>query len=275
MKSALALFLVTGAPAAANPQLLDFMGGQGCTFGTESHAAAVASGFSETEIDGLVDQSLAEGTARREGDYVVLSESVCNIRVPDLSSPYSASSPEIMATTSGRDVFAADGFPGCFLNDPIGAFDVLRGKGQRSGFLDYVGFVGAGIAAGELSFYGTSPLSVPPGFMVVQGPCAEDPRIDDIRRSQLMLRALFGPMIREMGEENTCGPEAKPTATIEQMDSLIRLQGGDPESVENVGDGVNAWMWMEIFMLTAAAGWHEGMSATDMGTPRPPLCHYD
>jgi hypothetical protein len=227
------------------------------------------------EIERLVDQSLAEGTAQREGNYVVLSESVCDIRVPDLSSPYSASSPEIVAMTSEPGVFAADGFPGCFLNDPSGAFDALRGEGEGSGFLDYIRFVGAGIAAGELSFYGTSPVSVPPGFMVVQGTCAEIPQKDDIQRSQLMLQALFGPMIREMGEENTCGPEAMPTATIEQMDALIRRQGGDPESVENVGDGVNAWIWMEIFMLTAAAGWHEGMSATEKGTPRPPLCHYD
>ncbi|MGL5010599.1 MAG: hypothetical protein ACRC6I_12015, partial [Paracoccaceae bacterium] len=176
--------------------------------------------------------------------------------------------------TSAIDAYAADGEPGCFLGDVLLAIHDASGGDDDAGFANYISFVGAGIAAGELSFYGSSPLSTPPGFQVVDGTCAEIPQIDPIRRSQVMLQALFGPMIRRMSEENTCGPDALPSATIEQMDWLIRLQGGDPANMEDAGNRANAWMWMEIFMLTVAAGWHEGTTATDKGTPRPPLCHY-
>ena len=177
--------------------------------------------------------------------------------------------------TSAIDAHADQGFPGCFLQDAPAAFDALAGGGPGSGFADYVAFVGSGIAAGALAYFGSSALEAPPGFQVVAGPCANVPQIESIRRRQATLRAVFGPMIRRMGEENTCAPEAWPSITLDQMDSLIRLQGGDPDRPDHVGDGVNAWMWMEIFMLTAAAGWYEGVPAASRGTPRPPLCHYD
>jgi hypothetical protein len=269
-----ALALVAGAARADEAALLQFMGGQGCTFGVESRAAAVEAGFSGADIDALIDQTLANEAAQREGGYVVLGESVCDIRVPDPDSPFAVSSPEIVPMTSGINDFAADGFPGCFLVDPSGAFDALAGQGPGSGFLDYARFVGTGIAAGRISFYGNSPLTVPPGFQIIDGPCADVPNIAAIRRRQATLQVVFGVMIRDMGEANVCGPDASPSATIEQMDTLIRFQGGDPDDLQNVGDGVNAWMWMEIFMLTIAAGWYEGMTGTEKGTPRPPLCHY-
>lgn len=262
------------APAAADPGLLGFMGGQGCTIGADSRAAAIAAGFDAAAIDALVAATLADGRASRQGDYVVLNEATCDIRRPDLASSFTVASPEIAAMASGIADFAADGFPGCFLVDAIPAFDALRGGGEGSGFFDYVNFIGAGIAAGEVSFYGPSLLSVPPGFQIVAGNCADVPQIDAIRRSQSSLQTAFGPMIRRMGKENICGPDAWPSATIEQMDWLIREQGGDPAIAKNPGNGANGWMWMEIFMLTVAAGWHEGMTSTEKGTPRPPLCHY-
>jgi hypothetical protein len=274
VRAAVAFLLFFATPVAANPELLAFMGGQGCTFGAESRADAVEAGFTEAEIDTLIEQALAQGDAQREGNYVVLGEAICDIRVPNLTSTFRVSSPEIVAMTSGIDDYAADGYPGCFLMDPATAFDALRGQGQRAGFSDYTAFVGAGIASGQIAFYGPSPMSVPPGFQIVDGPCADVSNIDDIRRRQATLRAVFGVMIRDMGETNVCGPDAWPSATIEQMDFLIRVQGGDPENLETPGDGINAWMWMEIFMLTVAAGWHEGMTGTDKGTPRPPFCHY-
>jgi hypothetical protein len=271
----LAIMLMGGAAQADEAGLLQFMGGQGCTFGAESRAAAVGAGFAEAAIDRLIERALSDGEAQREGGYVVLGEAICDIRVPDIRSPWAVSSPVVVAMTSGIDAFVAEGFPGCFLIEPMAAFDALRGEGQGAGFLDYAGFVGAGIAAGQLSFFGTSALTAPPGLQVVEGPCAEVPQIGAIRRRQATLQAVFGPMIRDMGETNVCGPEAWPSATIEQMDWLIRVQGSDPDRPEFVGEGVNAWIWMEIFMLTVAAGWHEGMTGTDWGTPRPPLCHHD
>jgi hypothetical protein len=261
---------------AQNPpaDLVDFMGGHGCTFGEDSRAAAQTAGFTQAQIDGLIDQSLADQTAKREGDYVVLGEAICDIRVPNIDSTFTVSSPEILAMTSDIDAFATDGFPGCFLLNPSEAFDVLRDQGRGSGFFEYVNFVGAGIVDGKISFYGNSRLAVPPGFQIVDGDCADVPQIEAIRRRRGTLQVVFGPLIRAMGKENICGPDAWPAATPEQMDWLIEFQGGNPSNMEMPGNEANAWMWMEIYMLTVAAGWHEGMTGTDKGTPRPPLCHY-
>ncbi len=273
MIRALALCLAA-SPAAADPALIDFFGGQGCTIGADSRAAALAAGFDGAAIDALITETLADGRASRQGAYIVLNEATCAIRLPDLASPYSVASPEVAAMASGIADHAADGYPGCFLRDARAAFVAMRSGEEEAGFRDYLGFIGAGIVAGEVAFYGQDPLSVPPAFQIVTGTCAEVPQIDAIRRSQATLQTAFGQLIRQMGKENICGPNAWPSATIEQMDWLIALQGGDPTNAENPGNGANAWMWMEIFMLTVAAGWHEGMTATEKGTPRPPLCHY-
>lgn len=110
MKIALCLLgSVIAFPASADVEKLwQFMGGQGCTVGADSRTAAVAAGFAPEEIDSAVDAVLANGTAQRQGDYILLKRQICRLRLPDgISSPYTVLSPEIVAITSDIDALSS------------------------------------------------------------------------------------------------------------------------------------------------------------------------
>ena len=278
MRAALALCLLTAAPANANPELLEFMGGQGCTFGADRGAVATATGLSVDTINAFIAQSLDDGTAVQERDYVVLGEKVCTIRLPVIDGAYTIASPEIVAMTSPVDAYAADGAPGCFLIDPLLAFDAMNGSSRGAGFADYIAFVGAGLVAGDLRFYSPSVLRTPFGFQNVKGPCAAVPDIEVIDRSHLALTTGFGGYIRALGAETPC--EGDQSGDLSYDDSVMArytatVQGFDLSDKAQDQPRINAWLWFEYDLIAMAAGWHEGMTGTEKGTPRPPLCHYD
>ena len=262
------LLALAASPAAADPALLDFMGGQGCTFGADSRAAAKAAGFDDARIETLIKQALAEGYAERQRDYIVLDVSLCTIRLPEITSAYTVTSPEIRAMTSEPGEM---GEPGCFLRDPPTDFDALKGSIPGAGFADYITFVGAGLISGDLRFYSPSSLMVPPGFQVLTGDCADVPNIDAIRRSHAFLASGFGDYIRALGAEMPCNAAGFGTLT---SDFTARMQGADPAKPLEDQLEINAWLFFEYEMIAMAAGWHEGMTGTEKGDPRPPICHY-
>lgn len=278
MRAALALSLLLATPASANPELLDFMGGQGCTFGADRGAVARATGLSIDTINGFIARSLDDGTAVQERDYVVLGEEVCTIRLPAIESGYSVASPEIVALTSPIDAYAADGDPGCFLIDPLSAFDAMNGGSRGAGFADYIAFVGAGLVSGDVRFYSPSALRTPFGFQSVTGPCAAVPDFEVINRSHAALTTGFGGYIRALGAETLC--EGDQSGDLPYDNSVMarytaEIQGADPSDKAKDQPRINAWLWFEYELIAMAAGWHEGMTGTDRGRPRPPLCHYD
>jgi hypothetical protein len=248
------------------------MGGQGCTFGTDSPTAALAAGFDDATIDRLITTALAYGGARREGYYVVLERQLCTIRLPDnIASPYTVSSPEIVAITSAIDAYAADGTPGCFLVDPIEAFHALEGGDLDAGFDAYLQFIASNLISGDLRYYGPSPLETPRGFLIVTGSCAEAVDSEAIRSNHFYLTKGFGEYTRQLGERMSCTGSQPVDWTIPLAEMLQGINPTDP--VESQPEH-NAWLWLEYQMIARAAGWYEGMSGTEKGTPRPPLCHY-
>jgi|GEM_PF-1442215 len=271
MKAALFPLFLAATPALADDTaLIGFMGGQGCTFGPDSRAAAITAGHDASAIDALITASLKDGRAKQEGAYTVLNAATCTIRLPDIASNYTVNSPEIVAITSAIDAYAAEGAPGCFLVEPFVAFDALKGK-EGAGYFDTLNFLAAAIISGDLRFYGTSPLTVPPGFQVVTGACADLPDITAIRRNHDYIVHGFGPFIRALGATTPC---ARKEYDDPSLDLAARLQGVDPKSLVEDPLDVNAWLWMEYTMIALAAGWREDMTGTEKGTPRPPLCHY-
>lgn len=263
--------LLAGPAVADDAALLDFMGGQGCTFGTDSRAAAVAAGFDESLIDALVDDSLTDGTAVRQRAYVVLGEDICTIRLPDIQSAYTVASPEILAITSAIDAYADQDVAGCFIEDAAVAFDALRGGAQGAGFDDFISFVGAGLISGEVRFYSPDILQTPISFQVTTGACADVPNIDAIRRSHVFVASGFGDYIRLLGSESSCDGVDSGFAAFEFP---ARLQGIDPNAPPENRPEINAWLFFEYDMIAFAAGWYEGMTGTEKGAPRPPLCYY-
>jgi hypothetical protein len=181
-------------------------------------------------------------------------------------------SPEILARVSAIDAFLDKGQPGCFLTDLPSHFDTLSGGAMGSGFFDYADFVAAGLISGDITYYGESPLATPMGPQIVSGDCAKVSQIEGIRRSHALMMQAFDPIVRAWGQSLRCEDGIDFPRLYQAR--LIQLQGGD-WTANDPQDGVNAWMWMSVMFVSIAAGWHEGMTGTEKGLPRPPICHYD
>ena len=111
-------FLVAGlnlahAETDAVDELVDFLAGQGCAIGPATRDAAIAAGFTAEEIDAYAGAALSEGSAAREGEWVVLPTETCEIRPPEITPAIKLSDPEVMAAISAIDEYEGD--PGCFL----------------------------------------------------------------------------------------------------------------------------------------------------------------
>ncbi len=270
-------FLSAQVARADDVELLALMGGQGCTIGADSREAAERAGFDAEQIDALMSMTLTNGKAKQQGRYVVLDEDICTIRLPDIQSDYTIASLEIRAITSAIDADASDGERGCFLGDAPFVFDGLKGGKSGAGFADFIAFIGAGIIAGDLRFYSPSVLRPPVAFQNVRGPCAAIPDIEVINRSYSALSTGFGGYVRALGAEVPCNDdqnEELPYDTSVMARYTATVQGYDLAADERDQPKINAWLWFEYDLITMAAGWHEGMTGTERGTPRPPLCHY-
>lgn len=272
-----AALVVCGAtPALADDvALLGYMGGQGCTFGVQSTAGAVAAGFDAVEIDLFITGALERGEASQQGVWIVLDESICTIRLPDIQSRWSVTDPEIIAMTPFyRDEYEMSGEiiidEGCFFEDAITQFNGLNSGDIEAGFKDYVALIATGIIAGDIRFYSDSPLRTPITFQRMTGACSNVANIDDIARSQPVISDGFDAWVRAAGAYNVCDVDSFSWPPM--ID--IRLQGYDPDVELEDQDAVNTLMGFEWMFITMAAGWHDGQSATQRGVPRPPLCHY-
>lgn len=257
--------------------VLDFYGGRGCTIHTRTfdEAALVAAGFEEDAAIGLTVDMVSWNFAERQGEYVVLSPLVCTIRLPEIETEYDLDDPRIRAIAPYvRDVWESDGetdvSEGGFLEDPQTLFTTLNDGDADEGFTDYVGFVAANIIAGDIRFHAPTPLATPRGFQIVTGDCTRAPEVPAIVESHRFVAEGFGRYVREVGALTSCDESMGSS----EMALTASIQGLDPLYEGEVDPSFNAWLFMEYTMITLAAGWREGMSASERGVPRPPLCHY-
>lgn len=275
MRLAIVFALTAGPALADDAALLGYMGGQGCTFGVQSMAGAVAAGFDAAQIDRFITDALESGDATQQGLWTVLNYSICTIRLPELISPILASDPEILALAPYvSETFDSGDGPvteeGCFFAEGQEFFTGRNDGDVDAGYADYLTFLGASIIAGEARFYSSSPLVTPRGFQLTAGECGAAPNVPDVLESQPLISEHFGEYVRRVGEETVCGDPIGPAGVL----FAAEIQGSGPMSSETDMDGINAWLWFEWDVITRAAGWYEGVSGTDMGVPRPPLCHY-
>lgn len=263
------------APVNSPLSLVDFMGAQGCTFTPERDIATRVAGFDPYEIDRLITTSLANGTARMEGDYVVLSPSICTIRQPQIESRWSVDSPEVQAVAPYiREEFESGGevevTEGCFLNDPSTLFTELAVGDADVGNAAYIAFLGASIISGDARFYAPTPLATPRGFQVTTGDCARAPNVPAIVDNHLFVEGAFGDWVRAVGDDTQCGEDL----SWQNLQIAVELQGVEIDALGDDTTTYNAWLGFEFQLIAMSAGWFDGMSATEKGTPRPPLCHY-
>lgn len=284
MRLALALS-VAAAPCFAQTDLdvhpqsarfLTYLGGHGCTLSPDSVDGAVAQGILRDDILEITGAALENGEAREQGDYIVFADTSCEIRLPEIASKYSVTdaviregSPYVREVFEDGDLTIVE--EGCFVDDAFTMFAELEEFDPRAGFAAFMAFTGAGIISGDVRFYATSPLSTPKGFQITTGPdCDSAPNVAQINASHRFLNEGFGEYVRFVGRATECGDAISHEAGPFAAD----LQGFNPSLDIDDQPPINAWLDFEFLFITMAAGWHEGMSDVDRGTPRPPLCHY-
>jgi len=264
--AAICLLTATGSGrAAANETLTDFISAQGCAIGPATLVRAAEAGHGHDAIDALIKQADATDETIRTGDWIVLPSSICRIQPPDVHSKIQITDPEVAALTSDIDGYAKLGDRGCFLDGPglMERVQVTRGWDRNRANLEYMRFLAENLRTGDLAFYTNDPLSTPPGFQILRGDCADVPEIDAIRQSQALRDREFDALIREDAANVICGRDDSPSYRF--MDLVMR---------RTRGENTNAWMVFEVKIMTIGGGWYVGNSATQKGTPRPPLCRF-
>ncbi|MBP0614687.1 hypothetical protein [Jiella mangrovi] len=262
----LSIHIVLAAPTHAaedGNRLTAFFAGQGCAIGPSTRQAAMAAGFDGAAIDELAQMARADHGAVETGSWLVLAPSRCTIEVPQITSEVKPSDPEVTDSLFADDE-AGKGMP-CFVNG-----DRLYENLQRTRLWDperafhaYVDFIAAGLRAGEIAFYSDDPLRTPMGFQLTTGECALRPEIEDIRRDHDFFMTHFDELIRTDALTAECEADGSPSWKL-----MRQIEPTDEAQTKN------QWTFMEIKLITMAAGWMEGMSARFRGVPRPPLCHY-
>ena len=247
--------------------LLDFLSHQGCTIGPTTRQAAVKAGFTDAGLDALADEARAKGQAEQQRDWLVLSPGFCTIRPPQIASALRLDDPDVRKHFMARDAMAADGYLGCFFDTEAMRSEVKarRGWDDDTTTNEYIRLVGASLISGEMTFYSDTPLATPVGFALLTGDCAELPDIQAIRQDHAVLIEQFDPLVRVLGQATICEDGGMP-AVFEAEAALAAIPGDKSK---------NAWQWFEVVLIAMGAGWYEGMGATDIGTPRPPFCHYE
>lgn len=254
-----ALFGLWATLAQADEALLHHLGGQGCVIGPGTAEAVTAAGFDANTLTALQEQGEPQGA------WSILPASLCQIRLPAIASDitYADAAPFI----GDPDEHEEWSDYGCFLRTDLlqNALITQRGWSKDRAFQAYLTFVSKGIVDGDWRFYTTSPLRTPYGFQYIgSGDCAMGVRVERIRTNHAVLRDTFGPYLRAIRPEIPC------------EEGEILMHHTWPQVIEDLAPGRNdnAWLTFEMSIISMGAGWFDGMSASEKGTPRPPMCHY-
>ncbi|WP_417837756.1 hypothetical protein [Tritonibacter scottomollicae] len=147
------------------------------------------------------------------------------------------------------------------------ALQQTRGWSQDRSFRAAVALIASGLKQGELTFFSDDILVTPPGFMLTAPACWTSEEEDAIARSHAMLEQHFDRFVRARGAETSCDTNEVSGALMGREAYLLwtQLAGREPE---------NVWIGFEVFWGAIGAGWFEGASFTEKGTPRPPLCRF-
>lgn len=258
----LALNLACAAQAqGAGPDPLDFFAGQGCAIGPATRAAARQAGLEAAAIDALAEAAAGNPGTIRTGDWLVLPPDMCRMRPPDIESEIALTDPEVAASITPIDEYESLGGWGCFLDMDrlLERLPAERGWSKERAYAAYRQLVAGGLARGELAFFSTDPLVTPWGIQVVTGDCGADlPDIDLIRADHDHLVANFDAIIRASAVGTECTYGAIGTFFPFEEDKAPP----------------NVWTGFQAMLITLGAGWQEGISLTEKGVPRPPLCQY-
>ncbi|MBK1622066.1 hypothetical protein [Afifella marina] len=257
--------VVAGAASAGGAQratIADILAAEGCAIGPHTEQRVSAAGLDVAALDAMVADAEKDAQTVRTGGWIVLPTSLCKIRPPAVRSEIRLDDPEVVALTTAIDAYADLGDRGCFIDGPaiMERVQATRGWDADKAMIEYVRFIAENLRSGDLAFYQASPFHTPPGFQILTGDCADVPEIEAIRQSQAARDREFDALIREDAPKVDCTNDTSPSYEFMASTHERKIP--------------NAWTFFEVKVMTIGAGWYEGTNATQMGSPRPPLCRY-
>ena len=265
--AALTLLLGSGGALGQDVSVEERLAAYGCVVGPR-HSMGVEPPSSElhAKLQSYANAALDRGQAERQGDWIVLGPDHCTIIPPVIETTYDIESPLVQRHVSDIDAYAEFGEHGCFIASEGIEKDLvaLEGLTPAEATLAYLRMIAQGVESGRVTFFSDDPLRTPSGFQVLTGACAEVPQIDAMRRSQELMLEHFDMVVRENAKRVACAPNVN-SVTMEIAQVLSDATGGASE---------NEWTIMDFLLLSIGAGWVEGVTATQRGTPRPPICSY-
>lgn len=209
----------------------------------------------------------AVGFAKDEGDWGVIGPRLCTIKPPVVASRLSPSDADVAPFIRPIDPAAAPRDQGCIfanarLQDALGQ---SREWSAQTAHTEVFAMMAAGIASGDIRFFGEASVRTPAGFQYTVGTCADVPAADAVKQSHDQLIAHFDAFVRASARFVGCEPGA----------SLMHPRWADVYTGLGLAKPANAWLGFEVFVLAYGTGAYEGASLTERGTPRPPYCVFD
>jgi hypothetical protein len=261
------LFGLLTAPAKADSkQVREFIEARGCAIGPTTVNEAVAKNIDRLSVERYVASVRSDPRTVKTRDWLVLPTELCALKPPMILSEIKIDDPEVTQNLSVVEPDTINREKRCWLDgqELMRAVQVSRKWDQDKAMKQYLRFLGAGLVAGDLSFYSPDPLSTPPGFISTVGACADRSQVAEIRQSHALLIQYFGDIIRaDAAGEATCEPNNAPSYKIVEV--IQKVIGRAP---------LNAWMFFEIKLIAMGADWYDGVTYSNKGRPVPPMCQY-
>lgn len=264
---ALALSLTAGAALGQDVSVEESIAAYGCVVGPRQNIGPEPpSPELHSTLQSYANAALDAGQAERQGDWIVLGPDICTILPPEIESTHDITSPVVARSISAIDAYAEFEEYGCFVSSEEMQQDLMQQDGltRDAAAVAYFGVLAEGVRSGRASFFSDDPLRTPMGFQVLTGDCADVPDIEKIRRSQALMLEHFDTLVRDNAGRVACEVNRAPV-TVEVAQTLAEITDGE---------AVNAWTMMDMMLLAIGAGWVDGVSATERGTPRPPICSH-
>lgn len=261
------LMLVACGARADDDAAQTYLSENGCVVGPQERMSPETSGY-YPRLREMAQTALAEGQAEQQRDWIVLGPEACTILPPVINSAYDITSPVVQRGIGAIDAHAEYDVYGCFISGEDMQRELMSQENLTAdaAVVAYIGVLADGVRSGQVSFFSDDPLRTPIGFQVLTGVCADVPDIAEIRRSQVLMLEHFDTLVRDNATRVACDAEGNTiSVTTDVAQTLAEVTDGE---------AVNAWVMMDMLMLALGAGWVEGTSATERGTPRPPLCSY-
>jgi hypothetical protein len=253
------------APLAANAEItaadLEALAGyasKGCVISLDERRA-------DPDIDARAQRAVLLGKAVAEGAWTLVKAEYCTIVPPSITSEIAVGDIEVQRNLT--PVSGHNGVEGCFLNIAQLQSDLIEERGWSAdrSFEAVFSMFGLGLLEETWGFFSADLSKAPLAPQYLAEGCADFDDFDKIRQSNKLLLSHFDTFVRDYAQYVDCAEDV--TLWTKNWAPTFERVTGEVSS--------NVYQPLTLAAIGIAGGWYEGVSVTQRGTPRPPLCTFN